>query len=119
MECRRRMNYAGKVMSDFILVATRDEVPTGARKLIDFDDVSVVLINIGGQFYCIEDVCTHDGGPVGEGDIDGCAIECPRHGARFDLRDGSVLSMPAVVPIPTYQVKVDGNQVYIESPDEW
>ncbi|HUS94221.1 MAG TPA: non-heme iron oxygenase ferredoxin subunit [Patescibacteria group bacterium] len=106
-------------MSEFVPVAMRDEVPPGARKLIDFDAVSVVLFNIGGDFYCIEDVCTHDGGPVGEGDIEGCSIECPRHGARFDLRDGSVLSMPAVVPIPTYQVKLDGNQVFIESPDDW
>jgi 3-phenylpropionate/trans-cinnamate dioxygenase ferredoxin subunit len=119
MGCRRRMNYAGIVMSDFVPVATLDEVPPGTRKMIDFDDVSVVLLNISGQFYCIEDVCTHDGGPVGDGDIDGCAIECPRHGARFDLRDGSVLSMPAVVAIPTYQVKVDGTQIYIESPDGW
>ncbi len=106
-------------MGKLVPVATLDEVPPGARKLIDLDEVSVVLINIGGQFYCIEDVCTHDGGPVGEGDIEDCAIECPRHGARFDLRDGSVLSMPAVVPIPTYQVKVEGNLVFIESPDDW
>jgi 3-phenylpropionate/trans-cinnamate dioxygenase ferredoxin subunit len=119
MVCRHQMNCARIAMSEFILVASREEVPPGTRKLIDFDYVSVMLINLGGQFYCIEDVCTHDGGPLGEGDIEGCAIECPRHGARFDIRDGSVLSMPATVPIPTFRVRVDGQQVYIESPDDW
>ena len=94
-------------------------MPPGTRILVDFDEVTVALINLGGHIYCIEDVCTHDGGPVADGDIEGFAIECPRHGAKFDLRDGCVLSMPAVVPIPTYQVKIDGNQVYVESPDAW
>ena len=106
-------------MTDFVKVANLGDIADGDRKLIDFDEVTVALFNIDGIYYCIEDVCTHDGGPVAEGNLDGFAIECPRHGALFDVRDGAVLSMPAVVPVPTYQVKVEGEAIYVESPDEW
>jgi len=106
-------------MTDFVKVANLGDIADGDRKLIDFEEVTVALFNIDGIYYCIEDVCTHDGGPVAEGNLDGFAIECPRHGALFDVRDGAVLSMPAVVPVPTYQVKVEGEAIYVESPDEW
>lgn len=106
-------------MTEFVKVATRDEVAPGTRKLIDFEAVTVALFNINDQYYCIEDVCTHDGGPVAEGELDGYAIACPRHGAEFDVRDGRVLSMPAVVPVPTYEVRVEGDDIYIASPDAW
>lgn len=106
-------------MAEFVKVAKISELPPGTRKLIDFEEVTVAVFNIDGQFYCIEDVCTHDGGPVAEGELDGFSIECPRHGALFDVRDGSVLSMPAVVPVPTYEVKVEGDDIFVESPDEW
>ena len=106
-------------MTEFVKVANLGDIADGDRKLIDFEEVTVALFNIDGIYYCIEDVCTHDGGPVAEGNLDGFAIECPRHGALFDIRDGAVLSMPAVVPVPTYQVKVEGEAIYVESPDEW
>ena len=106
-------------MADFIKVAKIDEIAPGERKLVDLDEVTVAVFNIDGSFYCIEDVCTHDSGPVAAGPLDGYTIMCPRHGALFDVRDGSVLAMPAVVPIPTYEVKVDGEDILIESPDEW
>lgn len=106
-------------MAEFVKVATVGEIAAGERKLIDFEEVTVALFNVDDAYYCIEDVCTHDGGPVAEGILDGYSIACPRHGALFDIRDGSVLSMPAVVPIPTYEVRVEGNDIYVESPDEW
>lgn len=106
-------------MADFIKVATIGEIPPGSRKMVDFEDVTVAIFNIDGQFYCIEDVCTHDGGPVAEGKLEGFEIECPRHGALFDVRDGGVLSMPAVTPVPTYEVKIEGEDIFVESPDEW
>ncbi len=106
-------------MSEFVKVAKISELLPGTRKTVDFDEVTVALFNVNGQVYCIEDVCTHDGGPLAEGDIDGCTIACPRHGALFDLRDGQVLSMPAVVPVPTYEVKIEGDDIFVESPDEW
>lgn len=106
-------------MTEFVKVADLGEIADGDRKLIDFEEATVALFNINGNYYCIEDVCTHDGGPVAEGNLDGFTIECPRHGALFDVRDGAVLSMPAVVPVPTYQVKVESDAIYVESPDEW
>lgn len=106
-------------MTEFIRVASVGEISPGDRKLIDFEEVTVALFNINGRYYCVEDVCTHDGGPVAEGELTGYAIACPRHGAEFDVRDGRVLSMPAVTPIPTYQVKVEGDDIFVESPDEW
>lgn len=106
-------------MAEFVKVARLSEVVPGIRKLVDFEDVTVCLFNINGQIYCIEDVCTHDGGPVAEGALDGYSIECPRHGALFDVRDGSVLAMPAVTPVPTYAVKISGDDIYVESPDDW
>ncbi len=106
-------------MTEVVKAATIGEIPPGQRKLIELDEVTVALFNIDGQFYCIEDVCTHDSGPVAEGDLDGFKIECPRHGALFDVRNGRVLSMPAVVPIPTYEVQIEGEDIYIESPNDW
>lgn len=106
-------------MTQLIRVAKLDEIPPGSRKLIDLPDFTVALFNIAGTYYCIEDVCTHDGGPLVEGEIDGFSIACPRHGACFDIRDGSVLSMPAVTPVPTYKVMIEGNEILIEAPDFW
>lgn len=106
-------------MAEFVKVAKVADIEDGQRLLVEVDDAIVALFNVGGQFYCIEDVCTHDGGPVAEGALDGFEIECPRHGALFDIRDGSALTMPAVVPLPTYQVKVIGDDIFIESPDSW
>ena len=106
-------------MVEFVKVAKVTEVPPGKRKLLDVDEITVALFNVNGHYYCIEDVCTLDGGPVAEGVLDGFAIECPRHGALFDVRDGSVLSMPAAVPVPNYEVKIVGEDIYIESPNDW
>lgn len=106
-------------MTEFVKVAKINELPPGTRKLVHFEEVTVAIFNLNGQYYCIEDVCTHDGGPVAEGELDGFAIECPRHGALFDIRDGAVLSMPAVTPVPTYEVKIEGEDIFVESPDEW
>ena len=106
-------------MTDFVRVASLADLPPGERFLVDFEELTVAVFNVGGEYYCIEDVCTHDGGPVAEGPLDGYAIACPRHGALFDLRDGSVLSMPAVVPVPTYEVRIEGNDILIEKPNDW
>jgi 3-phenylpropionate/trans-cinnamate dioxygenase ferredoxin subunit len=106
-------------MTEFVKVASIDEIKPDQRKIIDFEDLTVAILNVEGEYYCIEDVCTHDGGPVAEGELDGFVIECPRHGALFDIRDGRVLSMPAVVPVPTYEVRVEGRDILVASPDAW
>ncbi len=104
-------------MSALIKVATTDEIPVNSSKLVEIDDVRIALFNLNGEIYAIEDVCTHDGGPLVEGTIvNGCQVECPRHGARFDIRTGEALSFPAFEPTATYTVEIKGNEVWIESP---
>jgi 3-phenylpropionate/trans-cinnamate dioxygenase ferredoxin subunit len=78
------------------------------------DGVPVLLCNVDGEFYAVEDVCTHDGGALDGGELDGCRVMCPRHGAFFDVRTGQALTLPAVSPLPTYPVHVDGDDVSID-----
>lgn len=104
-------------MSDFIPVAKVGDVPLGGSKLVEVDNVRIALFNLDGTYYAIEDVCTHDGGPLVEGTIvNGHEVVCPRHGARFDIRTGQALSLPAFEPTPSYEVKVEGDDILIESP---
>jgi 3-phenylpropionate/trans-cinnamate dioxygenase ferredoxin subunit len=104
-------------MSDFIQVAKVGDIPAGTSKLIEIEDVRIALFNLDGEFYAIEDVCTHDGGPLVEGTIvNGHQVQCPRHGARFDIRTGAALSMPAFEPTPSYEVRVEGDEIWVESP---
>ena len=101
-------------MSDFVRVAKVSEIPDPGRKLVEVDERLVVLIHAGGQFYAIDDLCTHDGGPLGEGELDGFAIACPRHGAKFDVRDGRALTMPATRATVVHEVKVVGDDVLVK-----
>lgn len=102
-------------MVEFVKVATTDELQPGMRKVVDVDGVFVAVFNVGGHFYAIEDACTHDDGPLAEGELDGYVIECPRHGAQFDIRDGRVLRFPAVVPVRTFEVKVEDGDVLVRA----
>ena len=102
-------------MSEFVKVATVNEIPVGGSKLVEVGYVRVALFNLGGEIYAIEDVCTHDGGPLVEGEVvNGCEVICPRHGARFDIRTGAALSFPAFEATNTYAVQIDGDDVLIE-----
>jgi 3-phenylpropionate/trans-cinnamate dioxygenase ferredoxin subunit len=104
-------------MNDYIKVATVDQIPVNGSKLVEVDNVQVALFNLDGEIYAIENVCTHDGGPLVEGEIvNEHEVECPRHGARFDIRTGAALSMPAFEPTNAYAVRVEGQDVWIESP---
>jgi 3-phenylpropionate/trans-cinnamate dioxygenase ferredoxin subunit len=95
-------------------VARTSEIPLGGSRVVRLDDVPVAVFHLADGWYAIEDVCTHDGGPVAEGRLEGCTIECPRHGARFDLRSGAALCFPAGSPVPTYPVRVVGDEVQVE-----
>lgn len=101
---------------EFIAVANAGELPPGERLFLDIDDEPIVIINIDGRYFAIADVCSHDGGPIGEGEIDDCEIRCPRHGALFDIRDGRALSLPAVEDIPAYPVRVVDGKIEIGLP---
>ena len=76
-------------MSTFVKVATQAELPMGGKKLVEVDGRAIAVFNVDGTLFAIDDVCTHDGGPLAEGELIGCEIECPRHGARFDVRTGA------------------------------
>lgn len=100
-------------MPGLVKVARVADIPPGHKKIVEVDGVEIVIVNLDGAFYAIEDVCTHDGGPLGEGTLEGCQLICPRHGARFDVRTGAALTMPAVEPAPTYEVQVEGDDILV------
>ena len=101
---------------EFVQVAGVDEIGNGQRLFIEIDGQAIVIFNIGGQLFAIGDICTHDDGPLGDGDLDGYEITCPRHGGSFDVRSGQVLSLPAIVDITAYPVRVVDGQVEIGVP---
>jgi 3-phenylpropionate/trans-cinnamate dioxygenase ferredoxin subunit len=91
---------------EYLDIAPVTDLPPGERLFVEIEAKPIVIFNIAGQYFSIADVCSHDDGPVGEGDVDGYNITCPRHGAQFDIRTGKVVQMPAVVDIPAYPVRV-------------
>ncbi len=102
-------------MSRFVRVARVGELAAGEKKIVEVDGVLVVLINLEGEYYALEDVCTHDSGPLGEGRLEDGEIICPRHGAHFDVRTGDALTLPAFEPVPTYEVQVVGDDILVEA----
>lgn len=104
-------------MSEFVKVAQVKDIPDPGKVLLEIDERLIVLMHVGGEFFCLEDLCTHDGGPLGEGDLDDHSIACPRHGAKFDIRTGAPLTMPATEPTKAYTVKVEAGEVFIRLRD--
>jgi metal-sulfur cluster biosynthetic enzyme/nitrite reductase/ring-hydroxylating ferredoxin subunit len=100
-------------MSDFIRVAKTTDLLDPGQMLLEVADRIVVLFRVGGEFFCIDDVCTHDGGPLSEGRLDDHTIACPRHGAKFDIRTGKALTMPATVDTAAHEVKVEGENILV------
>lgn len=88
------------------------ELSSGGRKSVFVDEVPALVIRIEDQFFVVEDVCSHDGQPLTDGDIRDCSIVCPRHGARFDLKTGKALCMPATGPIRTFRVEIKDGFVW-------
>jgi len=103
---------------EFIEVAEVSELANGERLFVEIDNTSIVLFNIAGKYFAIGDVCSHDDGPVGEGELDKDQIICPRHGARFDLSNGKALILPAVEDIPAFPVRSVGNKIEVGLPVE-
>lgn len=101
-------------MADWHQVCKKNEVPQGQIKVFEVNGQRIALCRVKEEeFYAVQDLCTHDEGPLGEGELLDHAIECPRHGARFDVRTGKVLVLPAVVPIQSYPVKIEGEMVKV------
>ena len=99
---------------DFQRVARLADIPDPGREVVEIDDRLVVLLHVGGEVFAIDDVCTHDGGPLGEGDLQDHTIACPRHGAKFDIRSGAALTMPATRPTASHEVKVEGGEIFVK-----
>ena len=103
-------------MSDFIKVAETSEIPVGRVKVVVVGDRRIALCNVDGEFFAIDDLCTHDGGSLDQGELQGDVIECPRHGARFSVRTGKVLALPAVKALDTYPLTLEGSEIRVALP---
>ena len=97
----------------WVTVGSVAEIPDQRVALFHVGDHEVAVCNVGGEFYAIDNVCTHDGGALDQGELEGDEIECPRHGARFDVRSGQATQLPAFEPVETHPVRVDGDQVQV------
>lgn len=102
-------------MAEWIDAINVNELPAGMHIIVDLDDVSLLLVNVCGEFYAIENLCSHDGGELSDGEVIGAEIICPRHGSRFCLKTGTALSAPAFEDIDTYSVRVVGDRVEVFS----
>ena len=100
-------------MVEWTSVGAVDEIGPGEYRVVDIDDVAVAVFNLDGEYFAIEDVCTHDFGTLTGGCIEDGQIMCPRHGARFDIRTGAALTPPAYEPVATFQVRVDDGVVQV------
>jgi len=103
-------------MPSFNPVAKTSEISDPGSMLVEVDDRLVVLIQAAGHYYALDDVCTHDGGPLSDGPVSGeeSTIACPRHGAKFDVKTGAAVSMPATKGTIAHEVKVDGDQIFVQ-----
>ena len=98
---------------EFISVGEAKDLPNGGRLFVEIDGEPIVVFNLAGQYFAIADLCSHDGGSLGDGDLAGCVVTCPRHGARFDISSGKALTLPAVASIPTYPVRLVDGQIKV------
>ncbi|MFT4798984.1 MAG: 3-phenylpropionate/trans-cinnamate dioxygenase ferredoxin subunit [Cryomorphaceae bacterium] len=105
-------------MNEWIAVARAEELTPFDRRIVDLDGTQIVVFNLDGQYYAIEDVCTHDGGQLTGGSVEGDQIICPRHGARFCIRTGAALSAPAYEPTSTFPVRIQNGVVQVRD-DRW
>jgi 3-phenylpropionate/trans-cinnamate dioxygenase ferredoxin component len=103
---------------EYYEIAPASELPNGERLFVEIEGKSIVIFNIAGQFFSIADICSHDDGPVGEGDLEEFNVVCPRHGGEFDVRTGQAKQLPAVVDIPAYPVQVREGTIFIGLPKE-
>lgn len=98
------------------IVCSLDELPEGSKKIFEVDGIEIGVFNCAGKLLAIEDRCSHDDGPLAEGEFDpaACTVECPRHGSLFDLRTGRPKTLPAFAPVETFEVRVEDGQIKLE-----
>ncbi len=105
-------------MAEWVRVCAAGELAPGTSRVVDVDGALIAVFNIGGEFFAIEDVCTHDGGELASGTLEGDQIICPRHGARFCVRTGEALTAPAYEPTAKFPVRVENGDIQVMD-DRW
>ncbi|MBV9647992.1 MAG: non-heme iron oxygenase ferredoxin subunit [Candidatus Eremiobacteraeota bacterium] len=95
-------------------VARKSQIEPGTAQRVVVDDVEILLCNVDGSLYAIENVCTHDGGALDQGELEGERVMCPRHGAYFDVTTGAALTLPAILPVRLFPVREEGDEVFID-----
>lgn len=103
-------------MPEILDICPLDDLPPGGMRVVEWEDLEIAVVNCAGELFAIEDRCSHDNGPLAEGELDAaaCALECPRHGSLFDLRTGKPLTLPAYVPVDTFPVRVEDGVIKLE-----
>jgi 3-phenylpropionate/trans-cinnamate dioxygenase ferredoxin subunit len=103
-------------VTEIISVCPLEDLPPGERRIVEWEDLEIGVFNVDGEILAIEDRCSHDDGPLAEGTLDAaaCTVECPRHGALFDLRSGKPLTLPAYVPVETFPVLIEDGTIKLE-----
>jgi nitrite reductase/ring-hydroxylating ferredoxin subunit len=102
---------------DFVKVADTKDIEPSQMKAVEVGDENICIINVEGKYYAIGNACMHQGGPLSDGTLEGYEVECPLHGAKFDIRTGEVTNPPASTPEPAYEVKVEDNNILIKKRD--
>ena len=105
-------------MSEWFIAGKAEDLGPGQRWVVEVDDVMIAIFNLDGDYYAMEDVCTHDGSEIASGCLVGDSIECPRHGARFNIKTGEVTAPPAYEPVDTFPVEVDNGMIKVRD-DRW
>lgn len=98
----------------FSQVALLSDLPENGKLTLELDDRFIVLVNLNGDIFCLDDVCTHDGGTLGDGDMEDHCLVCPRHGAKFDVRTGKAVAMPATEATLTHEVKIEEGRILVK-----
>jgi len=101
----------------FVKVGRTADVPAGGAEVFVVEDRQIAVYRLPDGYYAIDDICTHDGGPLAEGEVEGDQVICPRHGARFSIKTGDALTFPAITPVVTYPVRVEGEDLLVGMPD--
>ena len=110
------MTLGSSLMTEILDICTVSELPPGASRIVEWEDLEIGIFNCNGEILAIEDRCSHDNGTLVEGELDQdrCTIECPRHGSLFDLRTGKPLTLPAYVPVDTFPVTIENDTIKVE-----
>ena len=107
-------------MAEWITVARAEDIPPGHAARVEIDERPIAIFNVEGNFYCLDDTCSHAEASLSDGDLDleRCAIECPLHGSSFDLRTGDAITLPATEPVAAHQIEVAGGELRVMLAEE-